>query len=54
MICYLCFLVHLRVANRCESMLNVQVDIGILEDSIIELLAIIGDDGVGKPESTDN
>lgn len=53
-ICYLCFPVHLRVVSGCKPMSDVQVVTEFFESSVIELLIITSEDGVGKLESTDN
>lgn len=48
------FPIHLGVANRRESMLDMQLGIEFFEYPVVKLLAIIDDDGVGEFESADN
>lgn len=42
------------MTNRYELTLNVQVGIKHLEGSVVELLATVDDDGVGKLKLTNN
>lgn len=45
-ICHFHFFIHLRIANECEPMSNVQVGTELFEGLVVKLLVIIDDNGM--------